>query len=162
MGTFWVRYCTVCSAVRDGTTAPLGVEHAEIASAVAVLSTPARDLRMVTWFPSSGSVLGGCLTGVDHRIRQSSPELGKARQVGGGLRRSVAARASLAPTVQRLGSAAARKLSIRQCGRRPKLTPATLATARQLYDAKDKTVAEIAEIVGVARSTLYRAFEEGR
>lgn len=34
-----------------------------------------------------------------------------------------------------------------------------LATARQLYDAKDKTVAEIAEIVGVARSTLYRALD---
>jgi DNA invertase Pin-like site-specific DNA recombinase len=42
-------------------------------------------------------------------------------------------------------------------GRKPKLTPAKLATARALYDAKSHTVAEIAEIVGVARSTLYRA-----
>lgn len=39
----------------------------------------------------------------------------------------------------------------------PKLTPGKLATAWQLYDAKEKTVAEIAEIIGVARSTLYRA-----
>lgn len=31
-----------------------------------------------------------------------------------------------------------------------------LATAWQLYDAKEKTVAVIAEIVGVARFTLYR------
>jgi DNA invertase Pin-like site-specific DNA recombinase len=45
----------------------------------------------------------------------------------------------------------------RKGGRKPKLTPAKLATARQLYDAKAHTVAEIAEIVGVARSTLYRA-----
>jgi DNA invertase Pin-like site-specific DNA recombinase len=45
----------------------------------------------------------------------------------------------------------------RKGGRKPKLTPVKLATARQLYDAKAHTVAEIAEIVGVARSTLYRA-----
>lgn len=44
-------------------------------------------------------------------------------------------------------------------GRRPKMTPGKLATARQLYDAKQHTVAQIAEIVGVSRATLYRAFE---
>lgn len=59
------------------------------------------------------------------------------------------------------GLAAARARG-RKGGRRPKLTPGKLATAQQLYDAKDKTVAEIADIVGVARSTLYRAFQEGR
>ena len=56
------------------------------------------------------------------------------------------------------GIAAARARG-RKGGRRPKLTPGKLATARHLYDAKDKTVAEIAEIVGVARSTLYRALD---
>lgn len=56
------------------------------------------------------------------------------------------------------GLAAARARG-RKGGRRPKLTPGKLATARQLYDAKGKTVAEIAEIVGVARSTLYRALD---
>jgi len=54
------------------------------------------------------------------------------------------------------GLAAARARG-RKGGRKPKLTPGKLATARQLYDARDKTVGEIAEIVGVARSTLYRA-----
>jgi DNA invertase Pin-like site-specific DNA recombinase len=48
----------------------------------------------------------------------------------------------------------------RKGGRRPKLTPGKLATARKLYDEKAHTVAEIAEIVGVARSTLYRALEQ--
>ena len=59
------------------------------------------------------------------------------------------------------GLAAARARG-RKGGRRPKLTPGKLATARQLYDAKDKTVGEIAEIVGVARSTLYRALDPAR
>lgn len=56
------------------------------------------------------------------------------------------------------GLAAARARG-RKGGRRPKLTPGKLATARKLYDAREHTVAEIAEIVGVARSTLYRALD---
>lgn len=44
-------------------------------------------------------------------------------------------------------------------GRRPKLTPAKLATARQLYEAKAHTMEQIAEIVGVSRATLYRRLE---
>lgn len=57
------------------------------------------------------------------------------------------------------GLAAARA---RKGGRRPKLTPGKLATARQLYDTGTHTVAQIAEIVGVARSTLYRALDPTR
>jgi hypothetical protein len=34
--------------------------------------------------------------------------------------------------------------------------PGKLATARQLYDGKEHTMAQIAEIVGVSRATLYR------
>lgn len=47
----------------------------------------------------------------------------------------------------------------RKGGRRPKLTPGKLATARQLYDGKQHTMAQIAEIVGVSRATLYRHLE---
>lgn len=56
------------------------------------------------------------------------------------------------------GLAAARARG-RKGGRRPKLTPAKLAAARKMYDAREHMVAEIAAIVGVARSTLYRALE---
>lgn len=56
------------------------------------------------------------------------------------------------------GLAAARARG-RKGGRRPKLTPAKLAAARKMYDEREHTVAEIASIVGVARSTLYRALE---
>lgn len=56
------------------------------------------------------------------------------------------------------GLAAARARG-RKGGRRPKLTPAKLAAARKMYDAREHTVAEIASIVGVARSTLYRALD---
>ncbi len=48
----------------------------------------------------------------------------------------------------------------RKGGRPSKLTAAKLATARKLYDAKEHTVQEIADIVGVGRSTLYRALTE--
>jgi len=44
-------------------------------------------------------------------------------------------------------------------GRKPKMTPGKLATARQLYGGKAHTMAQIAEIVGVSRATLYRALE---
>ncbi len=37
------------------------------------------------------------------------------------------------------------------------MTPAKLATARQLYDAHEHTVAQIADIIGVSRSTVHRA-----
>jgi DNA invertase Pin-like site-specific DNA recombinase len=44
-------------------------------------------------------------------------------------------------------------------GRRPKMTPGKLATARQLYEGKEHTMAQIAEIIGVSRATLYRHLE---
>jgi DNA invertase Pin-like site-specific DNA recombinase len=48
----------------------------------------------------------------------------------------------------------------RKGGRPTKLTPAKLKHARKLYDAKEHTVQEIAELVGVGRSTLYRQLSE--
>lgn len=44
----------------------------------------------------------------------------------------------------------------RKGGRRPKMTPAKLETARKLYGAREHTVAQIAEIIGVSRSTVHR------
>lgn len=44
----------------------------------------------------------------------------------------------------------------RKGGRRPKMTPAKLETARRLYSAREHTVAQIAEIIGVSRSTVHR------
>ena len=41
-------------------------------------------------------------------------------------------------------------------GRPRSLTPDKAKVARDLYEAKEKTVAEIAEIVGVSRATIYR------
>jgi DNA invertase Pin-like site-specific DNA recombinase len=40
-------------------------------------------------------------------------------------------------------------------GRRPKLTPDQAALAQQLYDAREKTVGQIADLFGVPRSTVY-------
>jgi len=52
------------------------------------------------------------------------------------------------------GLAAARARG-RRGGRRPKLRPGQAAHARQLYDAGEHTVAEIAALLGVARTTVY-------
>lgn len=56
------------------------------------------------------------------------------------------------------GLAAARARG-RVGGRRPKLTPTKLATARRLVDEGDHTMAQVAEIVGCSRATLYRALD---
>lgn len=42
-------------------------------------------------------------------------------------------------------------------GRPPSLTGDKLATAKKLYDQQDLTVAQIGEVLGVSRSTIYRA-----
>lgn len=54
------------------------------------------------------------------------------------------------------GLAAARARG-RVGGRRPKLTPTKLATARRLVDEQELTMAQIADVVGCSRATLYRA-----
>jgi DNA invertase Pin-like site-specific DNA recombinase len=40
-------------------------------------------------------------------------------------------------------------------GRRARLTPDQAALAQQLYDAREKTVQQIADLFGVPRSTVY-------
>lgn len=52
------------------------------------------------------------------------------------------------------GLAAARARG-RVGGRRPKLTPDQAALAQQLYDAREKTVEQIAALFNVPRGTLY-------
>jgi DNA invertase Pin-like site-specific DNA recombinase len=58
----------------------------------------------------------------------------------------------VANTNDGLASACARG---RVGGRRPKLTADQGALAQQLYDARDKTVQQIADLFGVPRSTVY-------
>lgn len=54
------------------------------------------------------------------------------------------------------GLAAARARG-RTGGRPPRLTPYQVATAKKLYEQQDMTVAQIGEVLGVSRSTIYRA-----
>lgn len=54
------------------------------------------------------------------------------------------------------GLAAARARG-RTGGRPPRLTPHQVTTAKKLYDQQDMTVAQIGEVLGVSRSTIYRA-----
>ncbi|MFF4795548.1 helix-turn-helix domain-containing protein [Streptomyces sp. NPDC001276] len=58
----------------------------------------------------------------------------------------------MANTMDGLASARARG---RVGGRRPKLTADQAALAQQLYDTRDKTVQQIADLFGVPRSTVY-------
>ena len=57
------------------------------------------------------------------------------------------------------GLAAARARG-RKGGRPRKLTPRQVATARTLLKDREHTVTAVAEMLGVSRSTLYRALEE--
>ena len=52
------------------------------------------------------------------------------------------------------GLAAARARG-RVGGRRPRLSPDQASLAQQLYDAREKTVQQIADLFGVPRSTVY-------
>lgn len=54
------------------------------------------------------------------------------------------------------GLAAARARG-RVGGRKPKLSPDQAAVARQLYDAREHTVEQIAAMFKVSRHTIYRA-----
>ncbi|MFD9595532.1 recombinase family protein [Kitasatospora sp. NPDC059973] len=58
----------------------------------------------------------------------------------------------VANTMDRLASARARG---RVGGRRPRLSPDQAALAQQLYDAREKTVQQIADLFGIPRSTVY-------
>jgi DNA invertase Pin-like site-specific DNA recombinase len=58
----------------------------------------------------------------------------------------------VANTMDGLASARARG---RVGGRRPRLTEDQASLAQQLYDARDKTVQQIADLFGVPRSTVY-------
>jgi DNA invertase Pin-like site-specific DNA recombinase len=44
----------------------------------------------------------------------------------------------------------------RKGGRPPIMTPQKVRMARQMYDARERTVEEIAKTVGVSRKTIYR------
>ena len=59
------------------------------------------------------------------------------------------------------GLAAARARG-RVGGRRPKLTPDQAALAQQLYDAREKTVQQIAGLFGVPRSTVYGHLDQDK
>lgn len=45
-------------------------------------------------------------------------------------------------------------------GPRPTLTPAQIEHARELIDLEGRPVKEVADLLGVHRSTLYRALEK--
>jgi DNA invertase Pin-like site-specific DNA recombinase len=57
------------------------------------------------------------------------------------------------------GLAAARARG-RKGGRRAKLSPDQVKLAREMYDRKDRTVQEIADILNVNRATIYRALSK--
>lgn len=59
------------------------------------------------------------------------------------------------------GLAAARARG-RQGGRRPKLTEQQAQVAQRLYDAREHTAQEIADMFGVARTTLYGHLRQAR
>jgi len=59
------------------------------------------------------------------------------------------------------GLAAARQRG-RQGGRPPTLSAKQVTTARQLYDQRDMTVEQIGEVLGVSRTTIYRALRRAQ
>lgn len=59
------------------------------------------------------------------------------------------------------GIAAARARG-RRGGAKPKMTPPKIRQARAMYDSREHTVQEIAEVLGVGRATIYRHLEASR
>jgi DNA invertase Pin-like site-specific DNA recombinase len=62
--------------------------------------------------------------------------------------------------VRTLDGLAAARARGRSGGRRAKLSPAQAAEVRKLYEAKDKTVAEIGALFGITRESVYRYVRE--
>lgn len=60
----------------------------------------------------------------------------------------------------RTGREAAKARGV-QFGPRPTLSPAQLDHARQLIEQEERSVSEVASLLGVHRSTLYRALSKG-
>lgn len=60
----------------------------------------------------------------------------------------------------RTGREAAKARGV-QFGPRPTLSPAQLDHARQLIEQDERSVSEVADLLGVHRSTLYRALSKG-
>jgi DNA invertase Pin-like site-specific DNA recombinase len=56
------------------------------------------------------------------------------------------------------GLAAARARG-RRGGRKPKMTPAKIQLARSMYDSKEYTLQQIADTLGVGRTTIHRSLE---
>ena len=59
----------------------------------------------------------------------------------------------------RSGREAAKRRGVK-FGPRPTLTPAQVAHARELVDQEGRPVKEVAALLGVYRSTLYRALDQ--
>jgi DNA invertase Pin-like site-specific DNA recombinase len=59
-------------------------------------------------------------------------------------------------TTAGLTAIAGRRARGRQGGRPRKMTPEKITVARQMYDAKTYTVAQIAKTLGVSRGTIYQ------
>lgn len=59
------------------------------------------------------------------------------------------------------GLAAARARG-RRGGAKPKMTPAKVRQARSMYNTREHTVQEIAEVLGVSRPTVYRHLDDPR
>jgi len=64
--------------------------------------------------------------------------------------------------VRTLDGLAAARARGRVGGRKAKLTDAQAAEVRRLYAAKDKTVAEIGELFGITRESVYRYLKAGQ
>jgi DNA invertase Pin-like site-specific DNA recombinase len=64
--------------------------------------------------------------------------------------------------VRTLDGLAAARARGRVGGRKAKLTDAQAAEVRRLYAAKDKTVAEIGELFGITRESVYRYVKAGQ
>lgn len=59
-----------------------------------------------------------------------------------------------------LDGLAASRARGRSGGRKPTLTDDQVRAAREMYDKKDRTVQQIADVLGCSRPTIYRALQK--